>query len=129
MNESLLKKLAAICALFGLGLLYVISIQIQGCADIDSITIADVGKRFVACGTISGMSVKNNHIFFDVADDSGSIRFVIFNTSAIKLNESGISPYSLKKGGQIRASGIADEYPKGSGRLELIYRGGNIEVY
>jgi exonuclease VII large subunit len=129
MNETMLRNLAIVCAIIGLGLLYVISVQIQECIDIDSITINDVGKRFLACGTISGMSVKNNHIFFNIDDNTGSIRFVIFNTSAIKLNESGISPYSLSTGTKIRANGIADEYPKGSGSLELIYRGGNIEVY
>lgn len=129
MKESLLKKLAIICAVIGLGLLYVISIQIQECTEINTISIDDTGKRFLACGTISGMSVRNNHIFFDIGDGSGSIRFVVFNTSAIMLNESGISPYSLKNGDKIRATGIADEYPKGSGMLELVYRGGNIEVY
>lgn len=129
MEESTLRKLAALCAVAGLAVLYYASIQIRACADIDSITIDDVGKGFRACGTITGMTVSNNHIFFDVQDETGSIRFVIFNTSAIKLNETGISPYSLKEGTGISATGVADEYPKGTGRLELVYRGGNIEVY
>jgi DNA/RNA endonuclease YhcR with UshA esterase domain len=129
MEEATLRKLAALCTVVGLVLLYYASIQIQGCADIDSITIDDVGKGFRACGTITAKTVSNNHIFFDVQDDTGSIKFVIFNTTALKLKETGISPYTLKEGTDIRVTGVADEYPKGTGKLELIYRGGSIEIY
>jgi aspartyl/asparaginyl-tRNA synthetase len=129
MEESTLKKLAVLCSIIGLVLLYYASIRIQECSDIYKITALDIGKSYRICGNITSVKVSNNHVFFDIKDKTDKIKFVIFNSSALKLNDSGTSPYDLKGGTQISASGIVDEYPKGTGELELVYRGGNIEVY
>ena len=129
MEEKTLRKLAILCSIIGLVLLYFASSWARATVDIDKITIDDIGKGFKVCGAITSKKVSNNHIFLDIEDSTGRIRYVIFNSTAQKLDESGISPYALKHGTDICAPGIADEYPKGSGRLELIYRSGNIEVY
>lgn len=128
MEETTLRNIALLCAVVGLVLLFYISNQIQATVDINTITIDDVGKSFKICGTINSRRVSNNHIFLNIEDQTGSIKFVIFNTTALKLNETGISPYELKEGTEICAPGVAEEYPKGSGELELIYRRGDIKI-
>ena len=128
MEEHLLKILSIICSVAGLGLIFFISTQINAVVDIDTITIDDVGIGTNICGAITSKRMSNNHLFLDITDDTGSIRFVMFNTTALKLNETGISPYSLEKGTRICAPGVVDEYPKGSGKLEMVYRHGMIEI-
>lgn len=128
MEETALRNLALICTATGLILLFIASSQMQAVTDAGAITIDDTGKAFRVCGNITSMAVRNSHIFLDIEDSTGSIRFVMFNTTALKLNETGSSPYELRAGIRICAPGIADEYPKGSGSIELVYRGGDIVI-
>ncbi len=128
MEETTLRNTALLCSIIGLILLFYISNQIQATININTITIDDVGKGFRVCGTISSKRVSNNHIFLDIEDQTGSIKLVIFNTTALKLNETGVSPYELRAGIEICAPGIAEEYPKGTGELELVYRRGDIVI-
>ena len=129
MEEATLKKLAILCCIIGLFLLFYTSNQIQECVDISTITIDDIGRQLRVCGTITSRRVSSNHIFLDVKDKTGTIKFVIFNTTAQKLNKPGANPYGIRIGHEMNASGVVEEYPKGTGRLELIYRRGNIEIY
>lgn len=128
MEETTLRNTALLCSIAGLVLLFWVSNQIQATADISTITIDDVGKGFSVCGTINSRKISNNHVFLNIEDRTGSIKFVIFNTTALELNETGVSPYALGEGTEICAPGVAEEYPKGSGKLELVYRGGDIAV-
>jgi len=129
MNESTLRKLAIACSFAGILLLFFASNQIQTATDINTITIDDTGKLFKVCGHVISTKTSNNHIFLDIEDSTGSIKFVIFNESALKLNKTGISPFTLTRGVEICAPGVVDEYPSGTGRLELVYRKGDIEVH
>jgi hypothetical protein len=52
---------------------------------------------------------------------------VVFNTTALMLNNSGKNLYEFDINDTICSTGIVDEYPKGSGSLEIIYRRGKIE--
>jgi len=129
MNENTLKKLSIICSLAGLVLLFFATTQTQATTDINTITIDDMGKLFKVCGRIISTKTSNNHVFLDIEDNTGSIKFVIFNESALELNKTGISPFTLARGIEICAPGVVDEYPSGTGSLELVYRKGNIEVH
>ncbi|UCD06995.1 MAG: OB-fold nucleic acid binding domain-containing protein [Candidatus Aenigmatarchaeota archaeon] len=128
MEETTLRNMALLCSVIGLILLFWFSGQIRLTADIDKITIDNIGLGVRVCGNIISERVSNNHIFLDIEDQTGKIKFVIFNTTAFKLNETGISPYELKEGIGVCVPGVVEEHPKGSGELELIYRKGDIII-
>ena len=51
------------------------------------------------------------------------------NPIEVKLNKTGASPYELGVGAKVCAPGVLEEYPKGSGELELVYKTGDeVEV-
>lgn len=128
MQEKTLRNLALFCSIIGLITLFYVSgfvspVQIK----IEQITIEDLGKEVFVCGVVGEKKVSNNHIFLDIIDDTGTIKLVVFNKTAIKLTGSGTNPYDIEKGDIICANGVIDEYPKGSGDLELVYRKGTFE--
>jgi len=127
MDESLLLKVSIACSLMGLFLIFLFS-ETRGITEISALTIDDVGRIVSIDGVIASSRISNNHVFWGIDDGTGQIKFVIFNTSAIKMNQSGISPYDIGPGTRIRASGFVDEYPKGSGIIEIIYKRGDIEI-
>ena len=129
MKEPSLLRVSVICSILGLMIIFYVSLQLRPIVDIYSITVSDVGMAAKVSGTITLVRVSNGHIFLDISDATGSIRYVIFNSSAVKMEQSGISPYSLREGMHIVAHGVVDEYPKGSGKPELVYKRGDIEIY
>jgi len=128
MQEKSLVFVALVLSLAGLLLIFVFSGNVGEAADIADIEIEDVGSAMKICGNITSARVSKNHIFLDIRDGTGTIKFVIFNTTALMLKERGISPYELGAGQSICAPGIVEEYPKGSGTLEMVYRAGTIEI-
>jgi aspartyl/asparaginyl-tRNA synthetase len=129
MEESALLRLSVICSVAGLAILFYTSAQTQPRMNIDQIEIDDIGRSIRVCGTIESKRISNNHVFLDMSDESGSIKFVIFNNTALGLAERGMSPTELEQGTHLCAAGTVDEYPKGSGNMELIYRSGDIVIY
>lgn len=128
MKEKNLRNLALICSVAGLILLFFISTQITSPEiEIEKITLDDVGNNVKVCGTITSKRVSNNHIFMTLEDPTASIRFVIFNSTALGLKNKGNNVYELNEKDSICTFGVVEEYPKGSGQLELIYRKGTIE--
>jgi len=132
MQESVLKALALACSLLGLALMFYAASSMQAYTSICSISIDDADLAVRICGNITSTYVKNGHIFLTLRNQSGNqscgIKFVIFNSSAAKLNQSGMSPYSLSRGMRICTRALVQEYPKASGRVEAIYQSGDIEV-
>ncbi len=128
MHEKTTKILAVAVALIGLVLLFFVSnnLETTGLA-IKEINLDKEGETVKACGQISGKRVSNNHIFLDLQDSTGTIRIVIFNTTSLKLNASGISVFSIKNGRDICVTGFVDEFPAGSGKTNLVYRKSDLE--
>lgn len=127
MEEKLIRNIALVCSVAGLILLFYASGQIEsGPVDMGTIGIDDVGMGVRVCGTIVEKRVSNNHVFMTLGDGTGSIRLVVFNSTALKLKGSGIDVYGFSEGESICSTGVVDEYPRGSGLLELIYRRGSI---
>lgn len=117
MEERILKKLAIICSVAGLILLFFISSQISPPGlEIGEITIDDVGTTISACGLVESLRTSKGHIFFELKDDSGSIKSVMFNKTAEKIGD------KIKPNEQVCVTGAVDEYPKGSGELEIIVK-------
>lgn len=123
MHPKNFRKLALICALSGLALLYFISAYIgTPTVDIETITMDSIGTTVKVCGEITSRRTSNNHLFFDIRDQTGEISLVVFNSTALSLKESGRNLYQLKSGDQICFTGEVDEWPQGSGQLELKYK-------
>ena len=124
----MLRNLALLCSILGLIVLFYASQNIQAeHITIKSITVEDIGNPAKICGEITSRRVSNNHVFFDIKDNTGSIDVVIFNTTAMGLKNKGTDVYAFKQGESICLVGTVSEYPKGSGQLELIYRTGEIK--
>lgn len=127
MQEKLIRNIALVCSVVGLVLLFYAS-EHMGIdpARIGEISMDDVGMGLKICGGVEEKRVSNNHIFMKIRDETGIIKLVIFNSTALKLRDSGINVYGFSEGELICSTGVVDEYPKGSGELELIYRKGGI---
>jgi len=130
MKESTIKILSLFISLVGIVLLYYISFFLgPQPTPIKSIDEKMVGFNVFVCGNISYKYTKNNHIFMNIKDGDSSIRFVIFNTSINTLARYGISPNNLSINKSICVGGVVDEYPPMSGNMEIVYRGGKIDVH
>src|SRR3989344_4767552 len=80
MNEAATKTISVLVSIMGLILLYYVSANIQtGQTKISDITAEDIGSKALVCGNISSPKKSGEHIFLDIADETGKIRFVIFS--------------------------------------------------
>ncbi|MBI4021260.1 MAG: OB-fold nucleic acid binding domain-containing protein [Candidatus Aenigmarchaeota archaeon] len=74
-----------VLAVSGLGALAAIAFSFPSPVELTGALTADrVGQIVTVCGTVEGVKIsKNNHTFFSVADEEGSIRVVAFNSSQL----------------------------------------------
>ncbi len=126
MEEKVIRNIALICSVVGLVLLYYAWVQMEAPISISRITIDNVGTAVTVCGNIEWKNVSNNHVFMRLEDITGKIGLIIFNTTALRLNESGIDIYGFSQGEEICSTGVVKEYPEDSGKLGLTYRRGSI---
>jgi aspartyl/asparaginyl-tRNA synthetase len=125
--EEAAVKLSVLCSLAGLVLLYFFSTHFEATQTrIADIIIEDVGSTFMVCGNLTSTRVSNGHVFLSMADGSGSIRLVFFNSTVQSAKARGFDIYELPASLCLEAQ--VDEYPKGSGTLELVYRDGRIRA-
>ncbi|MBL7205989.1 MAG: hypothetical protein ISS36_00145 [Candidatus Aenigmarchaeota archaeon] len=128
MREQTLRNFAIFSSSVGLVVLFLISGYIGSeNIKIKEIVIGDVGKGVFICGIVEGKRVSNKHIFLDIVDDTGKIKFVMFNSTVKDLIDTDTDPYDIESGDMFCMNGVIDEYPKGSGELELVYRKGKFE--
>lgn len=123
MNERNAMRLALMCSVVGLILLFLFSSwaeQSAAPARISELSLDNMGSGVKLCGNLTGMRVNKGHVFMQVDDGTGSMRVVVFNNTASRINQSGSGVFSLKSGDGICASGQLEEYPPGSGELELV---------
>ncbi len=124
MKEATLKYAAVFCSILGLALVYIASTTLSTASiPTDRLSMRDIGKAVKVCGEIESKRVSKGHIFFTLSDGYGNINVAVFNSTAIRLNNTGTNLYSLKQGGYACAAGRLAEYPEGSGTLEIIYGG------
>jgi len=127
MDEKAALRLSIICSFFGLAALYAVSELVEaGRTSLASISIEDVGSAFMVCGNLTAGRVSNGHVFQTLKDSEGSMRLVFFNSTAAAAMAKGVDIYRLPQSLCVEAE--VDEYPKGSGSLELVYRGGRIRA-
>ncbi len=112
MEESGLLKLSLACSLLGLLSIFLVSGQVsENALEIGGVTGDMTGVAAKVCGNITYKHVsKNNHLFFRLTDETGTISVVVFNGTARGMTG---NPYSLKEGDNICALGKVGMY-KGS---------------
>jgi exonuclease VII large subunit len=116
MDESRLAKLSLACSFIGLLAIFFLSAQaMEKPLDIGDVKEDMKGMHARICGEVVGMSVsRNRHIFMDIADKTGTIDVVVFNTTATSQH------YSIEEGSLLCTYGKIDVY---KGRLEIIAEG------
>jgi len=126
MREGDLLKLALLCSVIGIVGLFAASLFIEPSqTDISSLKMEDVSSTVTICGNLTSHTSKNGHHFFNIADMTGQIRLVFFNTTTKIARERGFNFNTPPRQACIEAE--IDEYPKGTGNLEIVYAGGRIE--
>ena len=124
MEERTAKMLALACSVAGLAILYFSSALMEQAslpADIKTLSLDDVGSSAKVCGSVTGLKNTKGNLLFSIADNrtdsihTDSIHAVIFNSTASRLNVSGIS-----NGNNICLLGQIQEYPPGSGVIEIV---------
>ena len=118
MEEHNMRVLALLCSVAGLVILYFSSALAEQAATpvaLNSIAMDDAGTSVKVCGNITSCKTTNGHVFLQLLDTTGTLRLVVFNTTAIRINAS----CSLN-GRSACAMGQIQEYPPGSGSIEMI---------
>ncbi|MBI4173324.1 MAG: OB-fold nucleic acid binding domain-containing protein [Candidatus Aenigmarchaeota archaeon] len=121
MKESTLKAACLASALAGLLLLFLVSsAAVSSRTGIVGITLDHAGRTVKICGSVDSLRISNGHMFFNVDDDSGRLRAVIFNGTAAKLGTSTLAISQPDGNPATCFIGVVSEYPKGSGQVELV---------
>ncbi|MFQ5976387.1 MAG: exodeoxyribonuclease VII large subunit [Candidatus Hydrothermarchaeales archaeon] len=117
MDDSTLLKISILVSTIGLITLFFVSSYTRPPnVKISEITYDDVGVYTVIKGKITSKNVhKDGHIFFDIADDTGKMKVVLFSGTAETLNSETLA--CLEVGKNIEVKGKVDEY---KGSLEII---------
>ena len=125
MDEQRLAQLALVCAALGLaGLLAASQLLLVEPLALERITIADAGRTVQACGSVASVREKNSNVFLTLEEDGARLPLVVFASSAANLPELK----GIQRGDRVCATAAVNEYPAGSGSLELVYRRGAFTV-
>jgi len=116
MREKSLRKIAIICFLAGMLMLFLVSRNLElesKPTDIGSITIDDLNRAVKVCGRVTDKSVSDgSHIFLGIRDRSGGIKAVIFNDTAENLGRYRIDVYDVLEGDEVCIRGEVSEWNK-----------------
>ena len=116
MEESGLLKLSLLCSLIGLVSMALVAGQITGTnTKIGDIEAGMKGMAVKVCGNLTEVHVSEaKHVFLGLADSSGSISVVVFNSTAMGMEP---SPYKLGVGELVCVDGEVGVY---RGEVEVI---------
>lgn len=120
MNECNAMRLALACSVLGIILLFLFSSwaeQSSAPVNINELSLDNVGSGVKVCGNPTSQRTSKGHLFFSLDDGTGGINIVVFNTTAGRMN---ISLAALETASPVCALGQLEEYPPGSGGLELV---------
>lgn len=112
-SDSQLRKIAFVFAIIGIaGIVAVAQFSKPEQVKAAEINEAMLGSIVELAGRAANLTEKDGHIFMDVADDSGSIKVVMFERTA--RTQKGV--YVLKKGDNVTVTGKVLLY---KGELEV----------
>ncbi len=111
-TEKTLRNLALISSSLGLLLLFFVSQNLEPeITKIGEITPESLGSNVKVCGIIENKFVSSgNHTFFDLKDESGKIKVVVFESISENLEKFEINVLQLGDGDEICVLGEVDEW-------------------
>ncbi len=116
MRERSLRKVAMVCFLAGMVMLFLVSRNLElesEPRDIGSITIEDLNRAVRVCGRVTDKSVSGGrHVFLEIRDESGGIKAAIFNDTAENLGRYRIDVYDVLEGDEVCIRGEVSEWNK-----------------
>ena len=114
MRERSLRKIAIICFLAGMVMLFLVSRNLElesEPRDIGSISIDDLDRAVRVCGRVTEKSVSDGgHVFLGIRDETGGIKAVIFNDTAENLGRYRIDVYDVLEGDGLCLRGEVSEW-------------------
>ena len=121
MNDQQLIRLSLIGAVIGIVALYIVSqFVVSATVNIGEISENSIGSSVTVSGEIKNLyKHKDGHIFFDLVDDTGEIKTVLWEDVVKQLD------LNLENGDKLKITGEITTY---KGDLELIPLGNKIEI-
>jgi len=114
MREKSLRKIAIVCFLVGMAMLFLVSKNLElesKPTDIGDITVDDLNRVVRVCGRVTEKSVSGGrHVFLEIRDDSGGIKTAIFNDTAENLARYKIDVYDVLEGDELCVRGEVSEW-------------------
>ena len=126
MNEGVLVKISVIGVSVSLVLLYVITSQnLSFHVNVGDVDKSFIGKTVNVTGEITGMFRSKGHVFFDLKDDTGKIKVVIWEDVLEFLEINNVNISEIRNGNGINIIGNVQLY---KGELEIIPIRGNVNI-
>ncbi|MEE9322948.1 MAG: exodeoxyribonuclease VII large subunit [Candidatus Aenigmarchaeota archaeon] len=126
MNEGNLVKISVIGVSISLVLLYLITSQVFS----SSVKIGEIDKSFVGktvniTGEVTGIFQSKGHVFFDLKDDTGKVKVVLWEDTLELLEINNVNTSEIRNGKNISIIGDVQLY---KGELEVIPIRGNVNI-
>jgi len=113
MREKSLRKVAIVCFLVGMAMLFIVSRNLEPEPEsIGDIGVDDFGSKVKVCGRVSDKFVSGGHVFLRVRDGTGGIKTAIFNDTADNLKRYGIDVHDVLEGDELCVRGKVDEWKR-----------------
>ncbi len=126
MNERSLMKISVIGVSISLVILYIITSQsFSFHVKIGDIDKSFIGKTVNVTGEITGMFKSKGHVFFDLKDDTGNIKVVLWNDTLELLDINNVNISEIRDGKRINIIGNIQLY---KGELEVLPIRGNVNI-
>ncbi|MBU4267163.1 MAG: OB-fold nucleic acid binding domain-containing protein [Candidatus Altiarchaeales archaeon] len=116
MRERSLRKVAIVCFLAGMVMLFLVSRNLElesKPMDIGDITIDDLNRAVRVCGRVTEKFVSDgDHVFLGIRDETGGIKAAIFNDTAENLARYRIDVYDVLEGDELCVRGEVSEWER-----------------
>jgi exonuclease VII large subunit len=118
MNEGKLTKICIVGVVLSMAALYFVIIQIYSVhVKIGEINKEWVGKNVNITGSISDLRISKGHMFFNLKDETGKIKVVVWNNTLELLYLNGVNISEIKDGKSVNVIGNVQIF---RGELEII---------
>lgn len=126
MNEKQLMKISAVGIIICFIILYLISIQdLSVDVKIGDIDRSYIGKTVDLTGEINNIFTNNGDVFFDIEDETGSIKVVLWEDTLDLLRMKNVNVSEMENGKSINIQGEVQVY---KGELEVLPIHGNVKL-
>jgi len=125
-NEARLTKISFVGTVFGLIVLYILVTQIHSFhVNISEIDKSYVGRTVNITGKITDLKISKGNVFFDLEDNTGGIKVVLWKDTLELLELSGVNVSEIKNENELNIIGNIQLY---KGELEVIPIRENVNI-